>query len=167
MSYFRILENGVEMKQIALGLLCLFACIAVHAQDSILPEDFFISSLGKLSDTTRINPGMSTVEIVQHFPRRTAKEAEQLNSMTYCIASAIAVMRKAKGWSWIINSKDDPDATSRVINVAPLDSEDEAKKYLPGYSHWLPYKTTAEYRSMCSHFVNPKYLWPEGDSSAP
>lgn len=109
---------------------------------------------------------MSTVEIVQHFPRRTPKETEQLNSMTYCIASAIAVLHHAKGWSWILNTSDDVDATSRVINVAPMDSEEDARKYLPGYSHWLPYKTTAQYLPICKHLVNAKYLGPEGISGA-
>jgi len=139
---------------------------AAHAQESILPEDFFISDLGKLSDTTRINPGMSTIEIVQHFQRRTPKETEQLNSMTYCIASAIAVLRDAKGWSWILNTSDGADATSRVINVAPMNSEEDAKKYLPDYSHWLPFKTTAQYLPICKHLINAKYLGPDGISGA-
>jgi hypothetical protein len=154
------------MKQFSLGLLVMVAAASAHAQESILPEDFFISKYGKLSDTTRINPGMSTVEIVQHFQRRTPKETEQLNSMTYCIASAIAVLRNAKGWSWILNTSDDADATSRVINVAPMDSEEDAKKYLPDYSHWLPFKTTAQYLSICKHLVNAKYLGPGGISGA-
>jgi len=59
-SIFQILMEA-QMKQIALGLSFVLAAMSARAQESILPEDFFISGLGKLSDTTRINPGMSTV----------------------------------------------------------------------------------------------------------
>ena len=164
-----------NMKQALLGLVCLFvSCGSLSWEppwnptwESLLPEDFFVAEVGKVSDTTKINPGMSLFEVVQHFPKRTRESAEHLDNMTYCIASTLAAMRDAKGWSWIVIDGNGVDDTGRVINVAPFDSEEDAKKYLPGYSHWLPYKTTAEYRPMCSHLVNPKYLWPEGGSGAP
>src|SRR5260370_25841049 len=84
--------------------------------------------------------------------------------MTFCVASAIAVQRKFNGWSLTMQSSDDPEATSRVITLVLLNSEDEVKK-LSTRNHWLPYQTPGQDRSTCSHFVNAKYLWPESAST--
>jgi hypothetical protein len=152
------------MKHIVFGLLFVVACVTARAQDSVLPQDFFISSFGKLRDTTEVKElTHDSFEIRQHFQKRTT-EGEQLNFMTFCVASAIAVQRKFNGWSLSMQFSDDTDATSRVLTLALLNSEDEAKK-LPTANHWLPYRTPAQVRATCSHFVNVKYLWPESSSS--
>jgi len=162
-------------KQLLLGLGCVFvSCGSLSWEptwtptwESLLPEDFFVAEVGKVSDTTKINPGMSLFEVVQHFPKRTRESAEHLDNMTYCIASTLAAMRDAKGWSWRVIDGNGAEDTNRVIIVAPFNSEEEAKKYLLGYGQWQPFKRKAEYGAVCSHLVKSKYLWPEQAGDAP
>jgi hypothetical protein len=150
------------MKPIVNGLLCVIAFTTASAQESVLPQDFFIS--GKLRDTTEIKKvSNDSYEVRQHFPKKT-RDGEALNFMTFCVASAIAVQRRFNGWSLTMQTSDDPEATSRVITLVLLNSENEAKK-LPTRTHWLPYQTPGQDRSTCSHFVNAKYLWPESAST--
>src|ERR1700732_5134049 len=116
------------MKHAVYGLFAAIACAAGGALDSVLPQGFFISSLGHLRDTTEIKVlSNDSFELRQHF-RKHATEGEELNFMTFCVASAIAVQRKFPGWSLGMHSNDDPNVTSRVITLVLLKSEDDAKK---------------------------------------
>jgi hypothetical protein len=153
------------MKSTVYGLLCAMIFTAAWAQDSVLPEDFFISSLGRLSDTTEIKAlSNNSFELKQHF-RKGTTEGEQLNFIAFCAASAITAQRKANGWSLAMQPSDDTNVTSRVMTLVLLDSAEDAKK-LPTTNRWLPYQTPAQLRPTCSHFVRPKYLWPESASPA-
>jgi hypothetical protein len=153
------------MKHSAYGLLCALALTTASAQDAVLPQDFFISSFGKLSSTTEIKALSNTsFEFKQHF-RKGTTEGEQLNFMTFCLASAIAVQRKSNGWSLGMLSSNDPAATSRTMTLVLLNNEADAKN-LPTTNHWLPYQTPGQFRQTCSHFVDAKYLWPESASTS-
>jgi hypothetical protein len=153
------------MKHLVYGLLCSMALNTASAQDAVLPQDFFISSFGKLSSTTDIKAlSNNSFELKQHF-RKGTTEGEQLNFMTFCMASAIAAQRKSNGWSLGMLSSDDPGATSRMMTLVLLNNEADAKN-LPTTNHWLPYQTPGQFRQTCSHFVSPKYLWPESASTS-
>ena len=152
------------MKHLAYGLLCAMALATASAQDAVLPQDFFISSFGTLNGTTEIKAlSNNTFEFGQHF-RKGTTEGEQLNFMTFCMASAIAAQRKSNGWSLGMLSSNDPGATSRTMTLVLLNNEADAKN-MPKTNHWLPYQTPGQFRQTCSHFVDAKYLWSESASA--
>jgi hypothetical protein len=152
------------MKHAVYGLLGAIACATAGAPDSVLPQDFFISGVGKLRLSTEIRVLTNdSFELRQHFEKHTS-EGEALNFMTFCVASAIAVQRKFPGWSLGMQSTDDPNVTSRVVTLVLLKSQEDAKK-LPTTMQWIPYQTPGQFRPTCSHIVDPKYLWAESAST--
>lgn len=158
------MANGLQMKSHVCWLLWAFVAMAAQAQEPVLPQDFPVSTLGRLGDTTEIKElSSNSFEIRQRFPR-TAENGEELNFITFCVASRIAAQRNFNGWSLSMRSSDHPQATSRVLTLVLLNSESDAKE-LPTTSHWLPYMTIRQFRPTCSHLVNPRYLWAEGPST--
>src|SRR5712675_2125354 len=119
-------QGRPQMQHPVYGLFCAMALTTAGAQDAVLPQDFVISSFGKLSSTTDIKAlSNNSFELKQHF-RKGTTEGEQLNFMTFCMASAIAAQRKSNGWSLGMLSSDDPGATSRMMTLVLLNNEADA-----------------------------------------
>jgi hypothetical protein len=148
------------LKHTAFWLLCVVAFTAAIADDSVLPQDFFVSALGRLHDTTEIKQlSRNTFELKQQF-RSWKREPMELDFMTFCAASAIAVQHKFNGWTATMEPVENPKATDRLFTIVLLNDARGAEALPHKKNDWLPYRTAAEFRPTCSTLVNPQYLWP-------
>jgi hypothetical protein len=149
-----------QLKHAAYWLLYVIAFTAAIADDSVLPQDFFVSALGRLHDTTEIKQlSRNTFELKQQF-RSWKREPMELDFMTFCAASAIAVQHKFNGWTATMEPVENPKATDRLFTIVLLNDAKGAEALPHKKNDWLPYRTAAEFRPTCSTLVNPQYLWP-------
>lgn len=133
--------------------------LAGFAAEPILPDDFFVPSIGRLQGFADIKElSGNRFEITQHFAAQTTA-GQMLNFTGFCMASAIANHTGFNGFAMTMRAPEGSQVTERTLVIALMNNSGEAKG-LPTDVKWTEYLPYKGFRPMCSKLVNPNYLWP-------